>query len=169
MSPEDASRKPLASPGWPDLAVTAKQAMCEHIVHHCVRTYRDRLSAIVLAGSMARDEATFVRDGKDVKLLGDADCALIFRKDASLPADSETASLEHAIENIWRKTGCAAKWDFRLSPHDFWRISHAISRHMSCGIAARFCGANQIFCRLCAIFRPAISCVKMLGVCSAIE
>jgi hypothetical protein len=109
MSPEDASRKPLASPGWPDLAVTAKQAMCEHIVHHCVRTYRDRLSAIVLAGSMARDEATFVRDGKDVKLLGDADCALIFRKDASLPADSETASLEHAIEEHLAKDGVCGK------------------------------------------------------------
>src|SRR5580704_2379781 len=98
MPREDTSRNPPASPGWPDLAVTAKQAMCEHIVHHCVRTYRDRLRAVVLAGSMARDEATFVRDGKGVKLLGDADCVLIFRKDASLPADFETASLEHAIE-----------------------------------------------------------------------
>ena len=106
---EHGSRNPPVSPGWPDLAVTAKRAVCEHIVHHCVRTYRDRLSAIVLAGSMARDEATFVRDGKDVRLLGDADCALIFRKNASLPADSETASLEHTIEEHLAKDGVRGK------------------------------------------------------------
>ena len=109
MPREDTSRNPPASPGWPDLAVTAKQAMCEHIVHHCVRTYRDQLRAVVLAGSMARDEATFVRDGTDVRLLGDADCALVFQENASLPADSETASLEHMIEEHLAKDGVCGK------------------------------------------------------------
>jgi hypothetical protein len=83
--------------------------MCEHIVYHCVRTYRDRLRAVVLTGSMARDEATFVRDGKGVKLLGDADCALVFRKDASLPADSETVLLQHTIEEHLAKDGVCGK------------------------------------------------------------
>jgi hypothetical protein len=109
MPCEDTLRKPPTSPGRASLAVTAKQAMCERIVGHCVRIYGDRLSAIVLAGSMARDEATFVCDGKDVKLLGDADCVLIFRKDASLPADSETASLEHTIEEHLAKDGVCGK------------------------------------------------------------
>jgi hypothetical protein len=109
MPSEDASTKPPASSARAGIVVTAKQAMCEHIVYHCVRTYRDRLRAIVLAGSMARDEATFVRDGKGVKLLGDADCALVFRKDASLPADFEIALLQHKIEEHLAKDGVCGK------------------------------------------------------------
>jgi len=109
MPQENASSKSPTSPVRSGLAVAAKQAMCEHIVYHCVRAYRDRLRAVVLSGSMARDEATFVRDDKGVKLLGDADCAIVFRKDVSLPSDSETALLEHKIEEHLAKDGICGK------------------------------------------------------------
>ena len=109
MPREDASKKPPASADRAGRAVTAKQAICDHIVDHCARTYGDRLRAVVLAGSMARDEATFVFDGEGVKLLGDADCALVFRKDASLPAGSETALLQHKIEEHLAKDGVRGK------------------------------------------------------------
>lgn len=53
---------------------------------------------MVLTGSLARNEATFIRVGKGLKLLGDADCFLVFQRDASLPPASDTHSLQRKIE-----------------------------------------------------------------------
>jgi hypothetical protein len=64
---------------------------------------------MILTGSLARNEATFIRNGNDLKLLGDADCFIVFRENASLPADSEIATLQRKIEAGLAKEGLAAK------------------------------------------------------------
>jgi len=87
----------------------AKQAICRHIVERCLSVYGNRLRAIVLAGSLARNEATFIRAGKGWKLLGDADCFLVFQKNALLPSDTETMSLQCKIEGRLVEGGLSGK------------------------------------------------------------
>jgi len=63
------------------------------------------LRAIVLTGSLARDEATFVREGERWKLLGDAEFLLVFDQDAVLPSSSIIDRLEREIERHLRQQG----------------------------------------------------------------
>ncbi|MGH9727429.1 MAG: hypothetical protein ACRD4V_02415 [Candidatus Acidiferrales bacterium] len=78
-------------------------------MEHCLSAYGNRLRAIVLAGSLARNEATFIRAGKGWTLLGDADCYLVFQKNASLPSDPEIFSLQGKIEGSLREKGLNGK------------------------------------------------------------
>ena len=57
----------------------------EETTRICRSRFGEALRAIVLTGSAARDESTFVEDGGDWKLLGDADFFLVFRDGSPLP------------------------------------------------------------------------------------
>jgi hypothetical protein len=56
------------------------------------------LLAIVLTGSLVRDEATFVRHGECWKLFGDAEFFLVFMQDRVLPSPSVIGRLQREIE-----------------------------------------------------------------------
>ncbi|HEV2616506.1 MAG TPA: hypothetical protein VGU63_07860 [Candidatus Acidoferrales bacterium] len=79
-------------------ASSAKSAICEETVKLCTKAYGDRLGAIVLAGSLARNEGTFVQRDGHCALLGDADLFLVFRDNANMPPASEVACLGKSIE-----------------------------------------------------------------------
>ena len=55
-----------------------KIAICEQTQDYCLQKYGRRLRAIVLTGSLAREEATVVREAQRCHLLGDADFLLLF-------------------------------------------------------------------------------------------
>jgi hypothetical protein len=64
----------------------------------CVEEYGDDLRAVVMTGSLARDEATTVeREGRRLTL-GDAEFLMIFRDRAAPPSAARTAPLERKIE-----------------------------------------------------------------------
>lgn len=87
----------------------AKEAICREIVERCLSAWGDRILAVVLTGSLARNEATFIRRGERRKLLGDADCFIVFRKTDALPAEAEAESLQVTIETSLAQEGLTAK------------------------------------------------------------
>src|SRR5437867_3961265 len=54
-----------------------KAMICEETAATCAEFYGEHLRAVVLTGSLARDEATFVDDGVACALLGDADFLVV--------------------------------------------------------------------------------------------
>ncbi len=70
----------------------------------CERECRRALGALVLSGSLARGEGTFVREGKQHRLLGDAEFFLVRADGATFPARFEVQRLSEEIEtNLFRR------------------------------------------------------------------
>jgi hypothetical protein len=86
----------------------------EETVRLCLDACGQGLRAIVLTGSLARDEATFVEEDSGWQLLGDADFFLVYEQSSRLPSDGDLASLISAIEDslvargIYGQIGLAA-------------------------------------------------------------
>jgi hypothetical protein len=57
------------------------------------------LRAVVLTGSLARDEGTFARRGPELVLLGDAEFLLVFHERTSLPGPDVVAEVVRALED----------------------------------------------------------------------
>ena len=64
--------------------------------------YGRRLRSVVVTGSLAREEATFLADLSALRLLGDAEFLLIFEDDAELPTEQDVRDLCHGIEENLR-------------------------------------------------------------------
>lgn len=62
-----------------------KEAICGHVVQFCYDRFGTRLRAIILTGSMARDEEIVVSHGPGDKVLGDAEFLLVFDENIPLP------------------------------------------------------------------------------------
>jgi hypothetical protein len=91
-----------------------RRAICEVTSQLCPRWCGGELRAIVLTGSLARDEATFVREGEKWKLLGDAEFLLIFKETGILPSSSTIELLGGEVEQCLLKRGLAGHVE--LSP-----------------------------------------------------
>jgi len=75
-----------------------KPAICRVTSQLCAERCGGRLRAIVLTGSLARGEATFVNQGGRWRLLGDAEFLLVFKEDNVLPPTPSISGLEREIE-----------------------------------------------------------------------
>lgn len=72
-------------------------------IEACRKHFRNALQGIVLTGSLARDEASFVRlDGNMSRVLGDAEFLLIFQQDSPLPAKETLGQVQGEIESKLR-------------------------------------------------------------------
>jgi hypothetical protein len=74
------------------------EAVRQETARLCAEHYGRRLRSVVVTGSLARDEATFLGDPGAVQLLGDAEFLLIFEEASELPAEADTRELSHRIE-----------------------------------------------------------------------
>ncbi len=86
-------------------AGTAREVVGSQVARLCLQAYGESLQAIVLTGSLARDEATLVEERKTWRLLGDAEFLLIFRPGAPLPPKAQTDFLRHNVENAVSRLG----------------------------------------------------------------
>ena len=75
----------------------------------CFQTHGESLRAVVLTGSLARDEATLVEERKSWRLLGDAEFLLIFHPRASLPPKVALGFLRQNIETSILGLGIAGE------------------------------------------------------------
>lgn len=128
----------LVAGGEPPAAnqVMWRTVIAEETAQQCARAFGEGLQAVVLTGSLARDEATFQREGAFVRLHGDADYFLIFRSAAALPSSSSIDSLEKLVETRLAEHGVLAK--VGLSP-----VKPHYLRHLPAEIATyelRSCG-----------------------------
>lgn len=106
----------------------AKNFICREIVQHCVLAWGQRVWAVVLTGSLARNEATFIQERAGLKLLGDADCFILFRRSADMPSEAAIASVESKIGESLAKDQLRAKVGLScVSPRFFEGLPPLIS------------------------------------------
>lgn len=61
-----------------NLSTHLREVICECVSNNCTESFGLTTSAIVLTGSMARDEATFIRKEEMWQLVGDAEFMVVF-------------------------------------------------------------------------------------------
>jgi len=84
-----------------------KEIICQQTSLLASSRFADRLRALVLTGSLARNEATFVEEQGQWKLLGDVDVYLIVDRRAALPSQTALRSLQEEIEGHLLDRGIA--------------------------------------------------------------
>ncbi len=114
-------------------AAHLREVICEAARRECVRSFRDHLKAIVLTGSVARDEASFIRREDGWELYGDVEFMAVTEKGAAMSATT-LSMIRHQIEDDLREhqTHCqvdlsAVRPDYvrRLPPHIFsYELKH---------------------------------------------
>jgi hypothetical protein len=82
-----------------------RRVICRMTARRCHEHFRDSLEAIVLTGSLARDEATFDQDGGRCRLLGDAEFLIIFKARTALPSEASLKLLRENIEGSLASAG----------------------------------------------------------------
>ena len=82
-----------------------KQAISGNTIRLCLESYRGQIGAIVLTGSLARNEATFVREDPGWRALGDADFLVVFDERNPLPQGSAIERLANRIEQSLSREG----------------------------------------------------------------
>src|ERR1700682_4694812 len=113
IAPQLETAEPLLS------ASELRAAICEKTVEHCLALLTTGVKAILLAGSMARDEATFVREGECWKVLGDAEFLLILDRDVSLPSEKELAAVRAGIKCGLLENGIACAVSLDAAHEDY--------------------------------------------------
>lgn len=74
------------------------RAISEETARLCAERFGRALKAVVLTGSLARDEATVIPDAGGVRLLSDAEFLLVFDPLAALPSPAAVEALRRQVE-----------------------------------------------------------------------
>lgn len=96
---------PLGQTAALDSIEAAKAFIVSEGARLCARVVSDKARAIVLTGSLSRNEATLKRDGLEWRALGDATFLVIFDR----PANVHTAEIETEIESYLISQGVRCK------------------------------------------------------------
>jgi hypothetical protein len=108
-------------------ASSRKALICRVAADACQDAVGLGLRALVLTGSLARDEATFVDSQEGTELLGDAEFLVLLSEGAHMP-DAAFADLSRRVERELARrglrghvslNGCRPRYLRRLKPHIF--------------------------------------------------
>jgi hypothetical protein len=88
--------------------------ICAVVAESCADAFGPQLRALILIGSLARDEGTFVPIESGTVLLGDVEFLLLFHDQFPLPPAYRVAGLESAVQARLRREGLRA--EVELSP-----------------------------------------------------
>ena len=91
--------------GTRPVAAALRDLICAETRAVCQQTYGQTLRAIVLTGSLARNEATFVERPDGSTLLGDAEFLLVFHSGAPLPSAGDAQRMRVEIEGRLLRRG----------------------------------------------------------------
>jgi hypothetical protein len=80
-------------------------SICQETVRLCVDQCGSGLRAIILTGSLARDEGTFVRQGQFWRVMGDAEFVLVFKDRTRVPNSERIALLRREVEHSLASKG----------------------------------------------------------------
>jgi hypothetical protein len=83
----------------------AAQAIAAEAARVSAERFGHALRAVVLTGSLARDEGTFVRKGHEQILFGDAEFLLVFHERTALPRPDVVAEAARAVEDGLAQAG----------------------------------------------------------------
>ena len=82
-----------------------RKAICDATSVVCTSFLGLRLQALVLTGSLAREEATITRKGRTTTLVGDADFLIVVEPNAAHPSEAELRALAGAAERRLSESG----------------------------------------------------------------
>jgi len=99
------------APAWPP---AGSRLVTAAVVATCADAFGPQLRAMILAGSLARDEGSFQPTETGTILLGDAEFVLLFHDRIPLPAPARVTEVESAVEARLLKEGLLA--EIQLSP-----------------------------------------------------
>jgi hypothetical protein len=147
-----------AKPGLAPLEWIRREAAQEIVartVAACERRYGSRVRAVILTGSLARDEATFLTSGGQCRVLGDAEFLLVFNRGAKLPAAAAVDSLgERIMESLARRGIACPVHLAAVQPRYLARLPAHIFSH-ELGHAGRVVHGDEGVLRLVPAFSPA--------------
>ena len=90
-------------------ARSVQRAICERTVELVVAECGGDIKAIILTGSLARQEGTFVYEAGGWQQFGDAEFLLVFEERAALPLNENLLNLQRAVESELLTRGLQCK------------------------------------------------------------
>jgi len=90
-------------------ASSVQRAICERTVELVVAECGGDIKAIILTGSLARQEGTFVYEAGGWQQFGDAEFLLVFEERAALPLNENLLNLQRAVESELLTRGLQCK------------------------------------------------------------
>jgi len=105
-----------------------RATICEQVAGECAARFGNQLRAILLTGSLARDEATIREEQGRRRLLGDAEFLLVFHESSRLPAASDVGDFRRGLEGAQARRGVEGRLSLgtvhpcylrKLKPHIF--------------------------------------------------
>jgi predicted nucleotidyltransferase len=101
-----------------------RATICAAAVAVCTSSLGSQLRAVVLTGSLARDEPTFIRGERIATLVGDADFLVVLELNTRHPRRTELRKLEEAAEKRLSESGITAHVGLgAVSPNYFDRLA----------------------------------------------
>jgi hypothetical protein len=98
-----------------------RETIGKQAAQSCFQTHGESLRAVVLTGSLARDEATFVEEKRNWRLLGDVDFLLIFHARAHLPSKVDMNFLRQNVETSISQLGITGEVSFSAAHPEYLR------------------------------------------------
>src|SRR5882762_4987497 len=86
-----------------------RETIGNQVARLCFQTHGESLRAVVLTGSLARDEATLVEEKKNWRLLGDAEFLVLFHTRAPLPREAAMGFLRQNIQTSISRLGITSE------------------------------------------------------------
>ncbi len=102
--------------------------ICAQTTRICLQTFPDGLRSIILTGSLARSEGTFLGAAGGSELIGDAEFVVVLRNEVRVPSGAAVADLCRRVESTLLETGLIARISLsvvhdaflrRMTPHMF--------------------------------------------------
>ncbi len=104
-------------------SASLRHAICDSTLRECADAFGDRLRAVVSTGSLARDEASFLRRENSFVVCGDAEFLVVFKKNAALPATAALGEIRRRIERELLQRNIHCKIDLSaVHPGYFQRL-----------------------------------------------
>jgi hypothetical protein len=96
-------------------------AVSRETVKACVDCFADRLRSIVLTGSLARSEGSFLKAPTGWQLLGDAEYVIVLDHIEGVDRKSEVSRLKRQIENALAERGLSCSVSLAIGDEGFFR------------------------------------------------
>jgi hypothetical protein len=90
-------------------AAALRELICAETAEACASSLGIGLDAVILTGSMARDEASFTSDGQHTSVRGDAEFLLVFKPGARVPAVEIVNQIAASVEAKILQRGVACR------------------------------------------------------------
>lgn len=97
------------------------EAVSHETVRACVLRFADRIRSIVLTGSLARSEGSFLKTPSGWTLMGDAEYFVVLDHIKDLSCKSEVARLKNQIEKSLARHGLSCSVSLAISDASFFR------------------------------------------------